>query len=113
MKKITSFLTAIVVLAFTTAASAVIQSAASPQEIYNGKDYVGKIVATSYKVDADNGQQILIMTKADKMNESSLSGLTISITDKDLPYGMTLANAIGKKSLLYSKMLIMKLDMLN
>ncbi len=98
MKKLISALTALVVTVFATGAFATIEPASTPQAAYNGKDYVGKIVAASYNSDDANGQEILLMTKVDKMNESNVTGgFTIRITDKDIPFGLTLAGAIGKK----------------
>jgi len=97
MKKLISALTAMVVTMFATGAFATIEPAATEQSPYNGKDYVGQIVAASYSNDA-NGKEILLMTKVDKMNESNVTGgFTIRVTDKDIPFGLTLAGAVGKK----------------
>ncbi len=99
MKKLVSTLSALTILACATASFAEIKVGATPSQPFEGKDYVGEIDASSYEVQKNNQQQtILIMTSADpELNDSNLTGLTLVINEKDLPLGISLVNAVGKK----------------
>lgn len=99
MKNITRFITACSLLACLSNAFAAVSVAAVPPVPFNGSDYVGKIDAASYQTTMNDGQkEILVMTsKDDKNQDNQLSGLTLKINADDLPFGLTLASAIGKK----------------
>jgi hypothetical protein len=99
MKKFVSILSSLAIIACASTSYADVKVGGTPQQGYNGEDYVGEIVASTYEVRKDNQpQSIVIMTVADKdLNASNLPALTLVITDKDLPLGLSLADAVGKK----------------
>ena len=99
MKKLSTALACLMMLTNAPYATAAIQLAATPKVPYKGQDYVGKIVAAIYDVEhADQTANILIVTASDDQNnQSQLPGLTIKIDAKDLPFGYTLTNAVGKR----------------
>lgn len=97
MKKISILISSIVLLASISSAFASIKVGALPEQPWiSGKAYVGDIVAAA--LDNVKPQEILIVTGVDnKNNETRLEGLSIRIDGKDFPFGLTLANSVGKK----------------
>lgn len=94
MKNIIKIATLVITLiGISTTYAAIKADGLSPNGSGISKDYIGTIMAASY-----DGQSVKIMTLSDtKNNESGLPGLTLTIDDKDLPFGLTLASNVGKK----------------
>ncbi len=104
MKKITTLLTCLIMLAITSSASAAIKIAeiSRDQNQSNGADYTGVIKAAVYRnkdiYDSDTGvPSLYISTAGDKTNKSNFFQLGFIIDGNDLAFGQTLANSIGKK----------------
>lgn len=99
MKKIAVFFASAFLAAHVSTALAEIQVATFPSQPYNGHDYVGTIVAAAYSpmLPTDQNDLLIITTRDDKMDRSDLKGLSLRISGKDLPFGLTLANSVGKK----------------
>ncbi|EKD71180.1 MAG: hypothetical protein ACD_46C00260G0005 [uncultured bacterium] len=92
MKKISTIIFLFLSLYFTNSIAAIKVPAGLPDN-NNNKDYVGTIVAAEYKAGS-----LSIVTGADpKNNDSNLRGLTLLIDGDDVPFGLTLANSVGKK----------------
>lgn len=99
MKKINVILTALFISFAASSSFAAIKFGNIPNAASNGKDYIGKIVATYYYVEPQTGSQTLrVITRADnKLNENNLINAgTLEFNDKDLIMGMALAANIGK-----------------
>lgn len=97
MKKISILISSLMLLASISSVFASIKVGALPEQPWiSGAAYVGDIVAA--ELDNDKPQEILIVTGVDnKNNETRLEGLSIRINGKDFPFGLTLANSVGKK----------------
>lgn len=100
MKKISLF---IAVIALITSMSNVFASVKGPMlppvEPFNGKVYVAKIIAAYYQVENSgvNPYVVITTTSDDKFNQSGLKKFPITIDGKDLPFGFSLMNSVGKK----------------
>lgn len=93
MKKVTTVLSALF-LSFIASSSFASMEITNPGSM--GKEYVGKVVATTYTVENNKGV-IRVMTTADNtMNNNTVAGATLKFTDNDLQMGMTLAANVGK-----------------
>ena len=99
MKK-TIFLAVLTALLSASNSFAAIKVISESPQPSNGKDYVGTIVAAIYNNENDQSK-VTILTVKDKKNESNLPALHFTIDGNDLPFGMTLASAIGKKIAVY------------
>lgn len=98
MKKFAIIFACLIFLLNISNAFSDVKVAALPQIPYNGKDYVATIVAATYTVNHKGKPSILISTLSDdENNQSGLPGLAIKIDGHDLPFGLTLANSVGKK----------------
>lgn len=104
MKKLAIIITSLSMLIGASNAFAAIT--AKLNQPSNGEDYVGKVVAATYDSNLNGQPEIQILSVHDGKNDSNLPSLYLTIDGKDLPFGMILATAIGKKIAVYGSNLV-------